>query len=86
MTAREMVGLAWSFAAAGVPTVVASSWKVDSVTTASLMIDFYSKLNGAEKLTKAEALRQAALLKIKNKDTNHPIYWAGFSVFGDWKN
>ena len=80
-----MIGLAWSFAAAGVPTVIASSWKVDSDNTADLMVDFYAKLNRAEKLSKAEALRQAALQKILNSETNHPFYWAGFSVFGDWR-
>ncbi len=79
-----IVGLAWSFAAAGVPTVVASGWKVDSETTAGLMVDFYGGLNGKSKISKAEALRKAAITKIRNEKTSAPFYWAGFVLFGDW--
>ena len=79
-----IVGLAWSFAAAGVPTVVASSWKIDSQNTADLMIDYYNSLNGKSKLSKAAALQKAAINKIRNEKTSAPFYWAGFSLFGDW--
>ena len=81
-----LVGLAWSFAAAGVPTVVASSWKVDSETTADLMVDFYGELNKKSKLSKAEALQAAVIKKINNPATKNPFYWAGFSLIGDWSN
>ncbi len=80
-----MVGLAWSFTAAGTPTVVASNWKVDSETTADFMIDFYGELNNKNKTSKAEALQKAALNKIRNPKTDNPFYWAGFALFGDWK-
>jgi CHAT domain-containing protein len=33
--------------------------------------------------TKAEALRQAALNVMKNPETGHPFYWAGFVLVGD---
>lgn len=81
-----MVGLAWSFAAAGTPTVVASNWKIDSAETADFMIDFYSQLNEKDEKSKAEALQKAAVRKLRNKRTSHPFYWAGFSIFGDWQN
>jgi CHAT domain-containing protein len=35
------------------------------------------------KSTKAEALRQAALSLMKNPQTSHPFYWAGFVLVGD---
>jgi CHAT domain-containing protein len=35
------------------------------------------------KLTKTEALRQAALKVMRNPQTNHPFYWAGFVLIGD---
>jgi CHAT domain-containing protein len=79
-----IVGLAWSFAAAGTPTVVASNWKVDSETTADLMVDFYSQINEINKISKAEALQKAAINKIRNEKTSEPFYWAGFALFGDW--
>ncbi len=81
-----MVGLAWSFAAAGVPTIVASSWKVDSENTAEMMIDFYSIINQTPQISKAEALRRTALKKLATEKNRHPFYWAGFAVYGDWKN
>ncbi|MGH9935563.1 MAG: CHAT domain-containing protein, partial [Blastocatellia bacterium] len=34
------------------------------------------------KVTKAEALRQAALKLMKNPETSHPFYWAGFVLVG----
>jgi CHAT domain-containing protein len=39
-----MIGLTWAFAAAGVPTVVASQWAVSDRTTADLMQDFHRRL------------------------------------------
>ena len=81
-----IVGLAWSFAAAGVPMVIASNWKVDSAVTADFMIDFYSELNEKNNWTKNEALRTAAIKRLKSEKTAHPFYWAGFALFGDWEN
>ena len=78
-----MVGLAWIFATAGVPTVVASSWKVDSETTTDFMIDFYALLNDKNRTTKAEALQKAAINKVRTGKTREPFYWAGFALFGD---
>jgi CHAT domain-containing protein len=34
-------------------------------------------------LTKAEALRQAALKLMKSPGASHPFYWAGFVLVGD---
>jgi len=79
-----MVGLAWAFAAAGVPTVVASQWKVDSENTADLMVDFYSAINENKQNSKAEAMRRTALEKLAAEKPRHPFYWAGFAVYGDW--
>src|SRR6185295_14875863 len=75
-----MVGMSWAFFMAGVPTMVASQWKVDSASTAKLMIEFHRVLkdqtsNGAS--TKANALRQAALDLMKEPRYRHPFFWAG---------
>ena len=35
------------------------------------------------KTTKADALRQAALKLMKNAETSHPFYWAGFVLVGE---
>jgi CHAT domain len=51
-----------------------------------LMLSFHRRLQApraAGKLTKAESLRRAALELMKNPETNHPFYWAGFVLVGD---
>lgn len=81
-----MVGMSWAFFLAGVPTMVASQWKVDSVSTAKLMIEFHRMLkdqtaNGGS--TKANALRHSALELMKEPRYRHPFFWAGFVMIGN---
>jgi CHAT domain-containing protein len=45
------------------------------------MLEFHrqlSALSARSRVTKAEALRQAALKLMKKAETDHPFYWAGF--------
>ena len=82
-----VIGMSWALFVAGVPTTVASQWKVDSASTTSLMIDFHRRLtrtaSGKSKATKAEALRQAELGLLRSERYRHPFYWAGFVMIGD---
>jgi CHAT domain-containing protein/Tfp pilus assembly protein PilF len=83
-----VIGMTWSLFVAGVPTTVASQWKVDSASTTSLMIDFHRRLttqrsNVRSKEKKAESLRQAALGLSRSERYRHPFYWAGFVMVGD---
>jgi CHAT domain-containing protein/Tfp pilus assembly protein PilF len=83
-----VIGMSWALFVAGVPTTVASQWKVDSASTTSLMIDFHRRLtmrraNSKLKEGKAEALRQAALELLRSERYRHPFYWAGFVMIGD---
>lgn len=83
-----VIGMSWALFVAGVPTTVASQWKVDSASTTSLMIDFHRRLkkqqaNARSKETKAEALRQASLGLLRSDRYRHPFYWAGFVMIGD---
>ena len=84
-----MIGMSWSLFVAGSPTVVVSQWKVDSASTAELMIEFHRNLlrrgtGNKLAMTKAEALRGAAL-KLLHGQYNHPAYWAGFVLIGNEK-
>jgi CHAT domain-containing protein len=76
-----MIGLGRAFLAAGVPTVVASLWTVDSEVTATLMTDFHQQLKTH---SASQALRRAqlALLHNANAQLHQPYYWAAFSTFG----
>ena len=83
-----MIGLTWALFVAGVPTTVVSQWQVESASTRDLMLHFHRGLKtppmaGQVSLTKAEALRQAALKLMRSKETSHPFYWAGFVLVGD---
>ncbi len=83
-----VIGMSWAFFVAGVPTIVASQWKVDSVSTTSLMIDFHRRLTSRGSDTrarpqKAESLRQASLALLRSERYRHPFYWAGFVMVGD---
>lgn len=82
-----MIGLSWAMFIAGVPSIVVSQWKVESAATRDLMVDFHRALISPApanaKPTKAQALRQAALKLMKNPETRHPFYWAGFVLVGD---
>lgn len=79
-----MIGLAWSLFVAGCPTTVVSQWKVETASNTEFMIDFHRNLTSTkEQISKAEALRQAALNLMKNKRYNHPFYWAAFVIIGN---
>lgn len=78
-----MIGLSWAMFIAGVPSIVVSQWKVESAGTRELMVNFHRGLISPAKPAKGEALRQAALKLLKNPETNHPFYWAGFVLVGE---
>ncbi len=78
-----MIGMSWAFFVAGVPTMVASQWKVDSASTAKLMIDFHKRLRDETTThTKASALQQAAVALMKDPRYRHPYFWGGFVMIG----
>lgn len=79
-----MIGISWAFFVAGVPTMVASQWKVDSASTAKLMIDFHRRLKeqSNQSQTKPSALQQASLNLMKDPRYRHPYFWAGFILMG----
>jgi len=81
-----MIGLTWALFVAGTPTTVVSQWEVESASARDLMLGFHRRLqapHGAGKLTKAKSLRRAALKLMKNPETKHPFYWAGFVLVCD---
>jgi CHAT domain-containing protein len=81
-----MIGLTWALFIAGVPSTVVSQWKVESASTRDLMLNFHRRMrtpSAAMRPGKAEALRQSALRLMKNPQTSHPFYWAGFVLVGD---
>lgn len=80
-----MTGMSRAFIAAGVPTVVASNWPVDSDATAELMVNFH-RYRKRDKLPTAAALRRAQLdmLNQPGGRYQHPYYWAAFVTIGGY--
>ncbi|MDQ2856881.1 MAG: CHAT domain-containing protein, partial [Acidobacteriota bacterium] len=79
-----LIGMSWAFFIAGTSTTVVSQWKVDSASTSRLMVEFHRNLHNRENpVSKAEALRQAALKLMADPKYRHPFYWSGFVVVGD---
>ncbi len=81
-----ITGMLWAAFAAGVPTTVASLWRVESASTSELMIEFHRRWLATRRkgspFAKAEALRAAARKLIASGRYAHPFYWAGFILAG----
>jgi tetratricopeptide (TPR) repeat protein len=96
---HEIDGLGGVGQKLGAHAVMASLWEVNDESTGDLMADFYQHwVNGAGKVTKVEALRQAQQDLLKGRitpkpqpDPNapisfaHPYYWAPFILMGNWR-
>jgi CHAT domain-containing protein len=80
---RAALGLAGVALQSGARSTLATLWSVSDNSTSAMMSEFYKQLNTA-KLSKAEAVRQAQLYLLKQKDYNHPFYWAPFVLVGNW--
>ena len=76
------VGAARPFLVAGVPTVVASLWPVDSDASAELMVKFHQHRRSPLPVTQALRRAQIELLQSKDVRLRHPYYWAAFVAIG----
>jgi len=75
--------LSRAFSKAGAPTVVASLWSVNDVSTRDTMTNFYKQLAAGQ--PKGEAMRRAQLATMSYPRFAHPYYWAPFVILGDWR-
>lgn len=80
-----LIGLTWAFFVAGAPSTIVSQWKVDAASTALLMQQFHREWRApqAAPLSKAAALRAAALKLLASRAYRHPFFWASFSLLGE---
>lgn len=75
------LSLARPFLVAGAADVMSTLWKIDDARTADFMAGFYRHLlkGGA---SAGEALAAAQRAMRDDPATNHPFYWAGFTLTG----
>lgn len=79
-------GLSMSFAIAGVPSMIASLWPIESVLTRGLMVATFQAARGKEEATIADALATAVRKHIDGASARpllHPRFWASLVVVGD---
>jgi CHAT domain-containing protein len=80
---RASLGLAGVAIRAGARSTLATLWQVNDQATALLMSQFYNTLS-QDKLSKAEALRQAQLTLLKDPTYQSPHFWAAYVLLGNW--
>lgn len=80
---RAALGLAGVAVQAGARSTLASLWSLDDQSGAVFIGQFYHEL-AKEKVSKAEALRQAQLSLLRNPNFRHPRYWAPYVLLGNW--
>jgi CHAT domain-containing protein len=79
-------GLATSFAIAGVPTMIASLWPIESSLTRDLMIAAFNAARGSKDVAIADALAAAVRKHLDGPAARpllHPRFWAALVVMGD---
>lgn len=79
----DVIGLVRGFLFAGVPSMVASLWKVDDYATSILMSNFHLLLKLGN--SKSEALRKSQMQVMRTELTSHPFFWAAFVLYGNPK-
>jgi CHAT domain-containing protein len=75
-----VIGLAKAWKYAGATTVVMTIWEVYDTPTRELMVDFISHLKNG--MPADFALRTAMRTLKDNSAYSHPLYWAGFMIYG----
>ncbi|MCK4790103.1 MAG: CHAT domain-containing protein [Desulfobacteraceae bacterium] len=80
--ADDILGLPRAFLLAGSDSVLATLWSVEQVSTAELIVDFYSALK-SDGMSVSEALGHAQLETAASPKWQHPHFWGAWIVIGD---
>ncbi|WAK00539.1 CHAT domain-containing protein [Methylobacter sp. YRD-M1] len=80
---RAPLGLSGAALKANVRSALGSLWPVDDEAAAQFMPEFYQALLQPG-MSKAQALRQAQLSLMQDKQYEHPYFWAPFILVGNW--
>jgi CHAT domain-containing protein len=80
LSGEGLIGMSTAFLSAGVPTVVATQWRVPDRETIDFMKVFYREI--ATGSTAASALRRARAA-MRSGPHRDPYYWAGFVLVGE---
>ena len=79
-----LIGLTRAFMYSGALRVVVSLWPTNDKATAELMVKFYKKMLGPERMSPARALQAAQIETWKDSRWKAAFFWAPFILEGDW--
>jgi CHAT domain-containing protein len=71
-----IIGMSWALMVAGCRNTIVSQWKVESGSTAALMIAFHRQAHGQADY--ASALQRAQRELMRKDEFSHPYYWSPF--------
>lgn len=80
---RAPLGLSGVALKAKVRSVLGTLWPVSDEAASLLMAEFYKAL-AKPNASKVEALRQAQISMLKQKELENPVYWSPFILAGSW--
>lgn len=77
------ISLARPLSSIGVKSFLLASWKIDEVSSVTILHSFFNYLN--EGFSKSEALQKAKIdfLATASPTTANPVYWAGLTITGN---
>ena len=81
---RASLGLAGIAIRSGARSTLGTLWQVSDEATAIFMTEFYRQL-AKSNISKAEALRNAQLAVMENRQYQNPYFWAPFVIVGNWQ-
>jgi tetratricopeptide (TPR) repeat protein/CHAT domain-containing protein len=88
-TGDALSSLAWSLFVAGCPSSVIGRWVTGSPSTTELMLDLHRSLQagGNQRISasRAKSLQRSMLRVLRGGQYQHPFYWAGFSLVGNFR-
>ncbi|MEM8806253.1 MAG: CHAT domain-containing protein, partial [Cyanobacteria bacterium P01_G01_bin.38] len=80
---RAILGLAGLAVRSGARATVATLWPIKDEAAAKMMTTFYHSLSDTA-VSKAEALRQAQLSLLHDRDFEDPFFWSAYVLIGNW--
>ncbi len=80
---RMLLGFSGLAVKSNVLSAVGSLWSINDDATMAFMKYFYAGLN--QSLNKAQAMRAAQMMMIKDKKFKHPFFWSPFILIGRWQ-
>jgi CHAT domain-containing protein len=84
ITEDGILGLPRGFLAAGARSVLSTLWVAPDDTAGNLMTIWHTEAKNASAAgSHAKALQAAMLKTMEASETSHPLYWAGYVLFGN---